>query len=345
MRTKLLFVVLIGMMMQGHAFSEEEAQTEAVEPDRQCEENCENSEDGNRCYPCKQEEFMIGDRIYRWFVMPSGRRVLRCREVYYDEYCGIYFGPWESAAYFHWYDYYPSYFTYCPILHIYYYNHPHYVWHYHHIYFYVNHHIYPMHIHHWAHFKLHGYWKPWIYWKPWHHRRNNNWHRVSNHAKMVHHSYTPHRVPVNGNTTIGGKYPHGIKPVQQGTSIHKVKPVHNATQVKPMYKAKPVQQGTHIQKAKPVYNATPVKPAYKSNTYIKKSSTAPANQYTVPKTAKPVYVPKNNYNTTTVTRPANNPGRIQTPAARPNIAPRPAANGGANRGGNANNNVRRTQSR
>ncbi|MCI0473062.1 MAG: hypothetical protein L0Y76_05695, partial [Ignavibacteria bacterium] len=88
-----------------------------------------------------------------------------------------------------------------------------------------------------------------------------------------------------------------------------------------------------------------VKPAYKNNTYIKKSSTAPANQYTVPKTAKPVYVPKNNYNTPTVTRPANNPARVQTPAARPNTNARSASSGSPVRSSNTNNNTRRGHNR
>lgn len=139
-------------------------------------------------YGYYSNDFIIGDMVYHWFVMPNGRRILKCRHIYFDTDYGMYFGPWEIAVHFSWDDFYPGYFTWCPVLHLYYYNHPHYVTYYHHIHshvtLYVNrYHYRPNNI---------VVRRPWIYWEPWRFWRNRRWNTVTLPRHRIARVYKPH---------------------------------------------------------------------------------------------------------------------------------------------------------
>lgn len=335
MRTKLLLIVIMGMMIPFAGFTEEQNEANAAESERYCEEEYEEGERGNGYYPCDEEEFMVGDRIYRWFVYPSGRRVLKCREVYYDEEYGIYFGPWEVAVYFNWYDYYPNYFTYCPVLHIYYYNHPYYVTYYHHLHHYVYYNIYPIHHHHWAHYTFHWHWKPWVHWKPWHYKKHNKWHTVWHQKHKIHHPYKPHikqgkqqghfikKHPYVKKQVNYGRKPVKVvnkttlpKPVQKGQYINKKKVITKSDyikQVKTPTQTKQVKANNQVKKVnKPQpatqikkYNQVSQKKAYtKKETYnysTNKNKGTVNNQYTKTKPAQKSYTVQNNKKATSYT--------------------------------------------
>ncbi len=187
MRKLFLLSLLCCLLVPNGILAEDSTRGEDTRcPDECCGENYDEEyceEYCNEEYGIYDDDFIIGDRIYHWFVLPSGRRILKCRQIYYDAGYGIYFGPWEVAVYFNWYDFYPGYFTWCPTLHIYYYNHPYYVTYYHHVYH---------HVHHYIHISHSIYWKPWIHWRPWHFWKKHHWHKVWHPKHKIKHAYTPH---------------------------------------------------------------------------------------------------------------------------------------------------------
>lgn len=153
-----------------------------------------------------EEDFIAGDMMYRWHVEPSGVRVLKRREIFFDAEMGIYFGPWEVVESYDWLDYYADYFTYCPVCQIYYCNHPHFGAH-HHCHFHVHHDFCVHYIHFVPHLCIHGrpwhhcsfcvHWRPWLVWKPWYPGRYFMRRRFVHRTRGTYYAYQPRYPYVN----------------------------------------------------------------------------------------------------------------------------------------------------
>lgn len=106
-----------------------------------------------------EDDFLVGKRMYRWYILPSGKRILKCRRIHFNVTWGVSFGPWRISSNFHCSDYHDDHFTYCPHCRIYYCNHhhhgPHRCFHFK---FHKHHHRY--HVHHY--WRYHRPWRPWV---------------------------------------------------------------------------------------------------------------------------------------------------------------------------------------
>ncbi len=209
MRTKLLLIALMGIFITIAGAQERHSIHHCGHEDNYYEEGCSND------YGYYESDFIIGNRVYHWFTNHYGKRILKSREVYHDPHYGVYYGSWEIAYHFDWDHYNHRYFTWCPDLELYYYNHPRFVSHYHSIHsqmtFHVNYHNF-----HSNHIVV---LKPWVHWKPWKFWKHKQWNTVWHPKHKVKHAYKPHIKHGKVYKVHGNK--HGKHYIYKNTKQHK----------------------------------------------------------------------------------------------------------------------------
>jgi len=340
MSTITLFLMILCLLFPSFAqeaqeSGQNESDSTAVERGQEEEEYTnedEYYEDEEENNYVTEDDFVVEDKMYRWYITPSGNRVLRCRKIYVDVVWGVHFGPWYAAVDFWCTDYHDAWFTYCPYCRLYYCNHPcHGIHHCHHFNFHSYHHVYHVH-NYWHH---HRPWKPWWHWKHachwthgphgwhwmhgkhcwhWHHGKNGV--KIYHTKKWKHHGHYIKKHPYVKKQVNYGRKPVKVvnkttlpKPVQKGQYINKKKVITKSDYIKQVKKpaqAKQVKTYNQVKKVNKAHPATQVKKYNQVNnkkTYTKKEVNNYStnnnkgkvnNQYSKTKPAKKSYTVQNN---------------------------------------------------
>ncbi|MBN1982122.1 MAG: hypothetical protein JW795_11360 [Chitinivibrionales bacterium] len=125
-----------------------------------------------------EEDFVVGDHLYRWSNDDDGERVLRCSRISFDAGGLVNFGPWRVSVNFDCGDYHRDYFQYCEYCGVSYCCHPHHGRQHHHIV--CNHHhghlhkvfFRPHRPHHQSSINIWVSHKFWINWQSWNTHHN-----------------------------------------------------------------------------------------------------------------------------------------------------------------------------